>query len=253
MTAMRRSLGSVLEALAPYVTLGRIGVPEPGPSQVLIKVKLASINPSDVMFVKGMYGQPRQKGQPAGFEGVGEVVAAGSDAVKGLVGLRVAFATGLSGWGTWAEYAVAEAAGCIPLIDGVRDEDGAADRQPADRARHVRLVSRRAKRRSSSPLAQPALQADDGRRARGGVPHDCDRAARDHIALGKAGAAIVLNARRRISRSGWPRCVARRTSIFLDAVTDHWQRRSSTPCEARALDIYGRLDQAMTRSWSPAR
>ncbi|TIU16741.1 MAG: NADH oxidoreductase, partial [Mesorhizobium sp.] len=35
-------------------------------------------------------------------------------------------ATGLSNWGSWAEYAVAEAAACIPLLDTVRDEDGAA-------------------------------------------------------------------------------------------------------------------------------
>ncbi|MGD9915169.1 MAG: zinc-binding dehydrogenase [Rhizobiaceae bacterium] len=116
-----------LEAMEPYVQPGRIAVPSPKPSQVLIKVALASINPSDVMFVKGMYGQPRAKGQPAGFEGVGTVVATGSDAkAQWFAGKRVAFATGTSNWGSWADYAVAEAAGCIPLMDGVRDEDGAA-------------------------------------------------------------------------------------------------------------------------------
>lgn len=118
---------SVLEAMEPYVALGRIGVPEPGPKQVLIKVSLASINPSDVMFVKGQYGQPRVKGQPAGFEGVGEVVVAGDDALaQSFMGKRVAFATGLSNWGSWAEYAVADAAACIPLIAAIRDEDAAA-------------------------------------------------------------------------------------------------------------------------------
>ena len=122
--ALKKS-GSVLEALDPYVTLTRIGVPQPGPSQVLVKVSLASINPSDVMFIKGQYGQPRAKGQPAGFEGVGTVVAAG-EAAAPLVGKRIAFATGQSGWGSWADYAIAEAGACIPLIDGVRDEDGAA-------------------------------------------------------------------------------------------------------------------------------
>ena len=119
--------GTVLEAMDPYVEAGQIAVPEPGPTQVLIKVKLAAVNPSDVMFVKGLYGQPRKQGQPAGFEGVGEVVAAGGDSVgKALVGQRVAFATGLSNWGSWAEYAVAEAAACIPLMAALRDEDGAA-------------------------------------------------------------------------------------------------------------------------------
>lgn len=119
--------GAALEAMEPYVAPGRIGVPTPGPSQLLIKVHLASINPSDVMFVKGMYGQPRVKGQPAGFEGVGTVVATGDEPLaKWFAGKRVAFATGVTNWGAWAEYAVAEAGGCIPLIDGVRDEDGAA-------------------------------------------------------------------------------------------------------------------------------
>ncbi|MBO6901433.1 MAG: zinc-binding dehydrogenase [Rhizobiaceae bacterium] len=123
----RSHSGTVLEAMAPYVEAGEIDVPEPGPRQVLVKVKLASINPSDVMFVKGLYGQPRKQGQPAGFEGVGEVVSAGDDpAAKALAGQRVAFATGLSNWGSWAEYAVAEAGACIPLIPALRDEDGAA-------------------------------------------------------------------------------------------------------------------------------
>jgi NADPH:quinone reductase-like Zn-dependent oxidoreductase len=91
---------------------------------VLIKVALASINPSDVMFVKGMYGQPRKKGRPAGFEGVGEVVAAGDDAyAKSLIGKRVALATGTSNWGSWAEYCIADASVCIPLMDGVKDVD----------------------------------------------------------------------------------------------------------------------------------
>ena len=99
--ALKKS-GSVLESLDPYVTLTRVGVPKPGPSQVLVKVSLASINPSDVMFIKGQYGQPRAKGQPAGFEGVGTVVAAG-EAAAPLAGMRIAFATGQSGWGSWAD------------------------------------------------------------------------------------------------------------------------------------------------------
>jgi NADPH:quinone reductase-like Zn-dependent oxidoreductase len=118
---------AALEAMEPYLQLGNIAVPEPGPTQALIKVSLASINPSDIAFIKGQYGQPRVKGRPAGFEGVGIAVATGEDPyAKSLAGKRVAFATGVSNWGAWADYAVAEAASCIPLIDTVRDEDGAA-------------------------------------------------------------------------------------------------------------------------------
>ncbi|TIV75231.1 MAG: NADH oxidoreductase, partial [Mesorhizobium sp.] len=123
----RTPSAAALEAMEPYLKPGSIAVPEPGPTQAMIKVSLASINPSDIAFIKGQYGQPRVKGRPAGFEGVGMVVATGDDPyAKSLAGKRVAFATGVSNWGAWADYAVAEAASCIPLIDTVRDEDGAA-------------------------------------------------------------------------------------------------------------------------------
>jgi NADPH:quinone reductase-like Zn-dependent oxidoreductase len=122
----REPSAGTLETLQPWVEHATVAVPRPGPSQVLIKVRLASINPSDVVFIQGLYGQPRVRGQPAGFEGVGEVVAAGSDAAQPLIGKRVAFATGASNWGSWAEFAIAEAAGVIPLADIVRDADGAA-------------------------------------------------------------------------------------------------------------------------------
>ena len=62
----RAHSGTVLEAMEPYVALAELAVPAPGPSQVLIKVSLASINPSDVMFVKGMYGQPGRRAGEAG-------------------------------------------------------------------------------------------------------------------------------------------------------------------------------------------
>lgn len=111
-----------LEAMEPYVALSSIAAPEPSEGQVLIKVRLAAVNPSDVMYIKGMYGLPRAKGRPAGFEGVGEVVASGGGALADrLVGKRVAFNSG-----SWAQYAVADAATCIPLRDEVSDIDGAA-------------------------------------------------------------------------------------------------------------------------------
>lgn len=119
--------GAELEVMEPYLEFGTIAVPRPEGQQVLIKVAVASINPSDTRFIKGQYGQLRIKGHPAGFEGVGEVVAAGEDqGAQALIGRRVSFAVGLSGWGSWADYAVADARACIPLIDGVSDVDGAA-------------------------------------------------------------------------------------------------------------------------------
>lgn len=247
--------GSVLEAMTPYVTLATIGVPTPKASQVLIKVSLASINPSDVMFVKGMYGQPRIKGQPAGFEGVGEVVAAGEDAQK-LLGKRVAFATGISGWGSWAEYAVAEASACLRLIDGVRDVDAAAMIvNPLTAIAMFDIVKQEGEKAFIMTAAASQLcklimgvASDEGYRAIAIVRRD------DQIPLlEKAGAAIVLNAeapdfKQRLAET----CKAEKPRIFLDAVTGPLAATifNAMPRRARWI-IYGRLDQTVTPIQEP--
>ncbi|MCB1367532.1 MAG: zinc-binding dehydrogenase, partial [Rhodobacteraceae bacterium] len=63
---------SDLKDVAPFVEHGEVPVPGPGPGQVLIRVRASMVNPSDLSFIQGNYGQPRVKGAPAGFEGVGE-------------------------------------------------------------------------------------------------------------------------------------------------------------------------------------
>ena len=54
------------------------------------------------------------------------MVAAGGENEAGLIGQRVAFATGVTNWGSWADYAVADAGACIPLMPDISDTDGAA-------------------------------------------------------------------------------------------------------------------------------
>lgn len=115
--------GPYVESLEPYLAAREIPVPTPGPGQALIKLRVASVNPSDMHFIKGEYGQPRVKDAPAGFEGCGDVVAAGKGA-EGLIGQRVAFVATASG--AWADYALTDAMTCIPLRPDVSDEDGAA-------------------------------------------------------------------------------------------------------------------------------
>lgn len=112
----------VPEDLASYLMLASIALPTLRPGQVLIKVALSPVNPSDLYFVQGGYGQPRTAGAAAGFEGCGTVIAA--NGAEALIGRRVAFLG--TGTGAWAEYAVSDAALCIPLRDDLDDADGAA-------------------------------------------------------------------------------------------------------------------------------
>jgi NADPH:quinone reductase-like Zn-dependent oxidoreductase len=114
------------ESMEPYIELGEIVTPDLAPGQVLVEMSMAPINPSDLHFLKGEYGQPRIQGKPAGFEGVGTVIEAGNDSyAQSLVGQRVSFAATPAGTGTWATHAVAEAMLCIPMPDTVKDPDAA--------------------------------------------------------------------------------------------------------------------------------
>lgn len=248
----RTPTGTVLEAMEPYLQPGSIGVPTPGPSQVLIKVGLASINPSDVMFIKGQYGQPRAKGQPAGFEGVGTIVATGDEPYpKSLAGKRVAFATGVTNWGAWAEYAVAEAAVCIPLLDTVRDEDGAAlIVNPLTAIAMFDIVKEAGEKAfimtaGASQLCKliAGLAKEEGYRPIVTVRRD------EQIPLLKEiGAAHVLNEKARDFKAALREVIkTEQPRIFLDAVTGPLASVifDAMPKRARWI-IYGRLDPDTT-------
>lgn len=106
--------------------LGEVPLPELESHQVLVQVALASINPSDLHFLKGEYGQPRQLGKPAGFEGTGTVVGAGEDpSAASLIGQRVSFVVPPTGSGTWATHAITDATMCIAMPQTVNDTDAA--------------------------------------------------------------------------------------------------------------------------------
>ena len=111
--------GPDIDDLTPFLALQDVPVPTPSAGQVLIKVHLAAVNPSDIHFIKGEYGQPRVKGMPAGFEAVGEVVAGDTP----LIGHRVSFFA--SGSGAWAEYAMTDAARLVPCRADLSETDAA--------------------------------------------------------------------------------------------------------------------------------
>src|ERR1700733_10985134 len=89
-------------------------VPVPGPGEVLIRVSAAGVNFADIPPARGPFrGGPRPP-YLAGFEGAGEIAAAG-EAVTGLEpGTRV---VGV-GYGAFAEYMVLPAAAAVPVPAG---------------------------------------------------------------------------------------------------------------------------------------
>ena len=83
--------------------LGERDVPEPGPGEVLVRMRGWSVNFRDLMIAGGQYPKPLKPDVLALSDGAGEVVALGSDVTRWAVGDRVAatyFPRWLSGPGT---------------------------------------------------------------------------------------------------------------------------------------------------------
>jgi NADPH:quinone reductase-like Zn-dependent oxidoreductase len=91
--------------------------PQPKPHEVRIKVTARNINPSDIMFVRGMYGIQPKLPSSAGFEAVG-VVDLSDEHFTYKVGTRVIF----TAIGTWKEYVCVPAQMAVPVPEGMPDE-----------------------------------------------------------------------------------------------------------------------------------
>jgi NADPH2:quinone reductase len=102
-----------------------VGVPAPGPGEVLIKIAAAPINPSDIAMLKNAYAENDLATFIPGLEGSGTVVAAGKGLLPRLwTGRRVSCSAKHITSGSWAEYMVTEAGRCFPLSRKVSDEQG---------------------------------------------------------------------------------------------------------------------------------
>ncbi|MDX5339805.1 MAG: zinc-dependent alcohol dehydrogenase family protein [Cyclobacteriaceae bacterium] len=92
-------------------------IPNPKPHEVLVKVSARNINPSDLMFIRGMYGITPKLPSSAGFEACG-VVEKGDEAGTIKPETRVMFL----GIGTWREYVCVPALSVIPVPPQMPDE-----------------------------------------------------------------------------------------------------------------------------------
>lgn len=101
--------------------------PRPGPGQVLVRMEVSPCNPSDMVFMQGLYGVKKPLPTVPGWEGAGTVVASGGGIMANwLKGKRVACGGQTQFDGTWAEYYVADTSGCVPLRKGISFEQGAS-------------------------------------------------------------------------------------------------------------------------------
>lgn len=104
---------------ADVVGVEEVENPTPGPGQVRLRVLLSPIHNHDLWTIRGTYGFKPELPARAGTEAVGVIEELG-EGVEGLtVGQRVA--TGGT-FGVWAEQVVAQAAGLIPVAEGLSDE-----------------------------------------------------------------------------------------------------------------------------------
>jgi NADPH:quinone reductase len=97
--------------------------PQPGPKQVLIDVKAASINYPDTLIVQGLYQVKPPLPFVPGAELAGVVAALGSEVRHLRVGERVVASTGT---GAFAQQCVADASRTGPLPAAMGFEEGAS-------------------------------------------------------------------------------------------------------------------------------
>ncbi|NTV65666.1 MAG: zinc-dependent alcohol dehydrogenase family protein [Oscillochloris sp.] len=94
----------------------------PGPGQVLLRMRVRPINPSDLFTIRGHYGSlPRLPATP-GMEGSGIVEALGPGVKDIALGQLV---TPIGVGGTWQDYLVADAAALIPVPASFSERDAA--------------------------------------------------------------------------------------------------------------------------------
>lgn len=79
--------------------LSNTEINEPLENEVQVKIQARPINPSDEMFIKGVYRQKPQFPQIAGLEGAGVIEKIGKNLDNSLIGQHIAFRAK----GTWAE------------------------------------------------------------------------------------------------------------------------------------------------------
>ena len=98
-------------------------VPQPGPGEILIKVRAAGVNRPDVFQRMGAYPPPPGASDLPGLEAAGTVAATGENVARWRVGDEV---TALTPGGAYAEYCLVHESNALPIPHGFTFTEAAA-------------------------------------------------------------------------------------------------------------------------------
>ena len=126
---------------AEVLRVSGIERPAPGPGEVLVKVAISAINPTDWKSRSGATPRPIDGFQIPHHDGAGVIEAAGEGVDPARVGQRVWLWMAAAGrrWGTAAQWTVVTERQAVPLPDGASFELGASLGVPAMTA-HLSLI-----------------------------------------------------------------------------------------------------------------
>src|ERR1700719_5423899 len=96
------------------IELNTVSEPVLGQEDVLISMEAAPMNPSDFLFVRGIYGVQAAFPSSVGAEGVGRVAKIGSKVDVALRGRRVLIFPTYE-QGTWADEVVVPVRNLVPM------------------------------------------------------------------------------------------------------------------------------------------
>ena len=117
----------LIEGHAKY-GFGQVAIRGPGKGQVLVKVEAATLNPSDILFMRGLYNIKLNYPYTPGWEGSGTVVLLGEGASQDLLGQKVAFMKSFEqgtykDGGSFSEYCVTNVGQVFPISGDLSYDD----------------------------------------------------------------------------------------------------------------------------------
>jgi NADPH:quinone reductase len=130
---MKAALYTRTGPAAEVLRVEEIDRPQPGPGEVLVRVRASGLNPTDCKTRSGLTARPIDGFQVPHQDGAGIIEAVGPGVDPGRVGRRVWLWLAAAGrrWGTAAEWTVVPDRQAAPLPDGASFELGASVGVPA--------------------------------------------------------------------------------------------------------------------------